>query len=119
MRRALLVAGLASFAALGPAHVQLQQINVAKAHGAQIDIAQAFLAGSQADESLKDKTVIYTKHGELSLPLDIHRPKARTDGRAAQRKYCQPVGATVDATVSARTRGKTLMAICLDNVLTA
>jgi acetyl esterase/lipase len=82
-RRALLVAGLATFAALGTAYTQFQQINVAKAHGVTIDIAQAFLAGKQSDDSLKYETAIYATHDGQKLPLDIYRPNSPTEGKAA------------------------------------
>lgn len=82
-RRMLLVTGLATLAALGMTYIQIQQINVAKANGVQISLASAFLAGSQSDDSLKVETVIYAKHDGQNLPLDIYRPKLRTDGKAA------------------------------------
>jgi acetyl esterase/lipase len=82
-RRALLVAGLATFAALGTAYVQFQQINVAKANGVTIDVVQAFLAGPQSDGSLKYETAVYAKHDGQNLLLDIYRPNSRTEGKAA------------------------------------
>jgi acetyl esterase len=82
-RRALLVAGLATFAALGTAYVQVEQINVAKANGATIDVVQSFLAGNQSDDSLKYETAIYAKHDGQNLPLDIYRPNSRTEAKAA------------------------------------
>lgn len=82
-RRMLLVTGLATLAALGMTYIQIQQINAAKANGVQISLASAFLAGSQSDDTLKVETVIYAKHDGQSLPLDIYRPKLRTDGKPA------------------------------------
>jgi acetyl esterase len=82
-RRALLVAGLATFAVLGTSYIQVQQINVAKANGVTIDIVQAFLAGNQSDDSLKYETAIYATHDGQNLPLDIYRPNSRTEGKAA------------------------------------
>jgi acetyl esterase len=82
-RLAMLVAGLATFAALGTSYTQVQQINVARANGATIDIAQTFLAGTQSDHSLKYETIIYAKHDGQNLPLDIYRPNSPTEGKAA------------------------------------
>lgn len=82
-RRTLLVAGLAAFAALGMSFIQYSQICVAQSHGAQINLASAFLASSQLDESLKVETFFYAQHDGQSLPLDVYRPKPRTDGKAA------------------------------------
>lgn len=82
-RRTALVAGLASVAALGMGYIQYSQIKTATIHGANINLADAFLSHSQADDSLKVETVIYAKHEGQSLPLDIYRPAPRTDGKAA------------------------------------
>ncbi len=82
-RRALLVAGLATFAALGTTYIHIHQINVAKANGVTIDVVQAFLAGPQSDGSLKYETAVYAKHDGQNLPLDIYRPNSRTEGKAA------------------------------------
>ncbi len=82
-KRALLVTGLATIAALGMTTIHAQQIKVAEAHGAKISIASAFLAGGQADASLKPETIVYAKYGGQALPLDIYRPKPRTDGKTS------------------------------------
>jgi acetyl esterase len=82
-RRALVVTVLAGVAALAMGYAQYSQIRTATIHGAQINLASAFLAGTQMDDSLKVETVIYAKHDGQNLPLDIYRPKPRTDGKPA------------------------------------
>lgn len=82
-RRALIVGGLAAFAALGMTYVQFQQVSTAHAQGASINLASAFLSGAQIDNSLKHDTVIYARSEGLGVPLDIYRPAARSDGRPA------------------------------------
>jgi acetyl esterase/lipase len=82
-RRTLVVSGLAIFAALGMTVIQAQQISVAAANGAQIDLTQALMAHGQLDSTLKPVTIIYAKHDGQDLPLDIYRPVPRTDGAPA------------------------------------
>ena len=82
-RSALVMAGLAGFAAAGTATIQARQIAVADAHGAQIDLGAAFLATTQTDSSLEPATVAYLQHDGQALPLDIYRPATPQVGRAA------------------------------------
>ncbi len=82
-RGSLLVAALASFATIGMAYIAAQQIGVAQSHGAQINLAEALFARTQADDRLKPETIFYAKHGKQDLPLDVYRPKARSDGKLA------------------------------------
>ncbi len=81
--RTFIVTGLAAFAALGMSYIQAKQIGVAEAHGAKISLTSALLSRSQADSSLKPETIIYAQHDGQDLPIDIHRPKARADGKTA------------------------------------
>ena len=82
-RSTFFVATLALFAAIGMTAVPVQQISVAAAHGAKISVTEALFSHPQADPSLSPETVIYAKHGAQNLPIDIYRPKARTDGNLA------------------------------------
>ena len=81
--RTLLVAALAAFATVGLSYIAAHQIGVAEAHGAKISLSEALFARSQADNSLKPETVIYATHNGQDLPIDVYRPKARSDGKAA------------------------------------
>ena len=72
--RTLVLLGMATFAALGSAYIGAQQLAVAKANGAHIDLSQALMASSQQDDRLKPITVIYAQHEGHSIPLDIYRP---------------------------------------------
>lgn len=72
--RSFVWALLAAFAAVGSAFIQMQQVAVATAHGAHIDLVEALLAGPQADESLRPVTVPYGAYDGEELPLDIYRP---------------------------------------------
>lgn len=83
LKRTLFTAVLALIAGLGMTFAQVRQISVARAHGAKIDLAQAFLATSQADAGLKRETIVYARHDGQDLPLDVYRPKARPDGKPA------------------------------------
>ena len=77
------VAWLALAATLGMSWGQMRQISVARAHGVQIGIGQAFLARGQHDDNLKPETIIYARHEGQNLPLDIYRPKRNATGSAA------------------------------------
>ena len=79
----LVVAAFAFFATSGMIFVHARQISVAKTHGAQINLSEALFARKQADDNLKVETVFYAKHVGQNLPLDVYRPKARTDGKTA------------------------------------
>ncbi len=81
-RRTLMLVGMAVFAAVGTIWIQAQQIGAARANGVRIDLAQAFLAHSQADDSLRPVTVIYARHDGEALPIDIYRPAVRPKGGA-------------------------------------
>ena len=78
--RTLVLLGMAMFAALGSAYIAARQMGVAKANGAHIDLAQALLAGSQQDDSLKPVTVNYVQYEGQGMPLDIYRPAAGKRG---------------------------------------
>lgn len=82
-RRALFVTLLAGIAAMGFGYVQYRQISVAQSHGTNINLASAFLARSQSDDSLKVESVFYAKHDGQNLPLDIYRPKSDSDDKTA------------------------------------
>ena len=82
-RSTAIVAAFASFATIGMIAVPVQQISVAASHGAKISVTEALFAHPQADQSLTPEIVIYAKHGTQNLPIDIYRPKARTDGKTA------------------------------------
>lgn len=73
-RRTALLAGMAAFAVVGSIWIQAQQIAVARANGVHIDLAQTFLAHSQADANPHPETVIYAQYDGQNLPLDIYRP---------------------------------------------
>lgn len=81
--RTLLLAGMAGFAALGTLYIQQQQMNIASANGAQIELTQALFSRSQADEALRPESVIYARHNGQALPLDIYRPAKKQDGTLA------------------------------------
>jgi acetyl esterase/lipase len=74
-KRTLTIAVLAAIAALGMTYIQAQQISVAKANGVNVDIAPAFRAGTQTDDSLKPVTINFDTYDGQQLPLDIYRPK--------------------------------------------
>ena len=82
-RGTAIVAGMAAFAALGTGYVQAQQIGVAQANGAQIDLGEALSARSQAEPDLKPETVIYSRYDGQDLPLDIYRPIGSNGGKPA------------------------------------
>ena len=82
-RGTAIVAGMAAFAALGTGYVQAQQIGVAQANGAQIDLGEALSARSQAEPDLKPETVIYSRYDGQDLPLDIYRPLGSNSGKPA------------------------------------
>jgi len=72
--RSMVLLGMAAFAALGSAYVSARQVGVANANNVHIDLAQALLAGSQTDDSLKPISVTYAQHEGQGIPLDIYRP---------------------------------------------
>lgn len=75
--RTLGLAALAVLTGLGTMALLGQQIAVARKNGVHISLAEALLAGSQADDRLKPTTVIYLRHDGAALPLDIYQPAAR------------------------------------------
>jgi acetyl esterase len=77
-KRTLTVAVLSAIAAVGITYIQAQQIGVAKTNGVDINLSQAFFAGSQKDDSLKHVTINYAAYGGQQLPLDIYRPVAKS-----------------------------------------
>ncbi|MEY2926574.1 MAG: Carboxylesterase NlhH [Pseudomonadota bacterium] len=81
-KHTLIVAGLAGVAAVGGTWVQVQQIRTAAANGVSIDIASAFLAGSQKDESLRPVTINYAAYDGRQIPLDIYPLARRADSPA-------------------------------------
>lgn len=85
MRRRLLLTmtGLSAFTGLGTAYAQAQQIFVAQANGAKIDLVQALLAHSQSNTTITPTTAVYASHDDEALPLDIYRPSTATTGAAA------------------------------------
>ncbi len=82
-RFSLLVFVLALVTTMGMTFGQFRQIAQALSHGAQINLAQAFLAKSQVDDNLRPATITYARHDGQDLPLDVYRPKAREDGKPA------------------------------------
>lgn len=82
-RRTLILTGLGVFAALGSAYILVQQIGVATANGARIDLGQALLASAQADTRLKPVSIIYSQYDGENLPLDIYLPAGKQSGKPA------------------------------------
>ena len=82
-RRTLVLVGLAAFAMVGTAYVQAKQIKAATANGVHIDLAQTFLARSQADDSLRPVTVIYSEFDGEKLALDVYRPSGSHPSNSA------------------------------------
>ncbi|WP_408589171.1 alpha/beta hydrolase [Novosphingobium sp.] len=78
-KRTLALAVLAVFAGLGTVSFLGRQIVVARDNGIHIDLGEALLTGSQADETLMPTTVVYARHDGVALPLDIYQPAKRQD----------------------------------------
>lgn len=76
-KRTLVLASLASIAAVGSIWIQAQQIGAAKASGVQINLAQTFVASSQSDANPAPESVIYAHYDGEALPIDIYRPVGR------------------------------------------
>ena len=72
-RRTMIVAALASLAALGLCFIQYQQIKTATIHGAKINLVDALKAGPQAVDGLKVESITYSQFEGQGLPLDLIR----------------------------------------------
>ena len=92
--RTLVLLGMATFAALGSAYIGAQQLAVAKANGAHIDLSQALMASSQQDDRLKPITVIYAQHVAIASRWTfIVRLAARADRCRYSSTFMAAVGA--------------------------
>lgn len=80
---ALVLCSMAAFAGSVAVFILYQQAATAQANGVKVDIAQMFMASSQAAPDPLPVTVNYTRFGTEVLPLDIYRPAARAGGRGA------------------------------------
>ena len=76
-KRTLVLTALAMFAGLGTMSFLGRQIALAHDNGIPINLGEALLASSQADDSLKPTTVVYARHDGAALPLDIYQPATR------------------------------------------
>jgi acetyl esterase len=82
-RSMLVLATLASFAALGTVTIQIQQISVAQQNGVNINVLRTLWLGEEAHESTAPIIRTYASYEGQDLPLAIYRPVNRSGNAAA------------------------------------